>query len=178
MYFNGLFLTKVKIDKKFGRKLTCVSRKNDMRNLKNFRRSNWKPQNWDFDGFFYPKLKMFELKLYMGDMCHVNEEWGKNWRGIDLSVQNRHKELDKFWPEHWKISTICTLMGCLWPKCIMFEIKKCLMALNINAKFEIKLTCDFRTDMGNLKNFHQSTWKSVNWDFDRIILSKVENVWA
>ena len=37
------------------------------------------------------------------------------WRGIDLSVQNWHGEFDEFWPEHSKISKICTLM---------FELKK------------------------------------------------------
>ena len=75
-------------------------------------------------GFFCPKLKMYKLKIYRGIMCHDNEEWWKNWRGIDLSVQNWHEEFDEFWPEHSKISKICTLMGCFWPKYIMFELKK------------------------------------------------------
>ena len=57
-------------------------------------------------------------------MCHNNEEWSKMWRGIDLSVQNSHEKFDEFWPEHSKISKICTLMGCFWPKYIMFELKK------------------------------------------------------
>ena len=72
-------------------------------------------------GFFCPKLKMHELKIYWGVMRHENEEWCKNWRGIDFSVQNWH---DKFWFKHSKISKICTLMGCLWPKYIMFDLKK------------------------------------------------------
>ena len=29
-------------------------------------------------GFFFPKLKIYELKIY----SHDNEEWCKNWRGI------------------------------------------------------------------------------------------------
>ena len=29
--------------------------------------------------------------------------------------------------------------------------------------------------MRNLANFDQNTWKSQSWDFDGIILSKVEN---
>ena len=57
-------------------------------------------------------------------LCHDNEEWCKIWRGIDLSVQNWHEEYDEFWPEHSKISKICTLMDCFWPKYIMFELKK------------------------------------------------------
>ena len=49
------------------------------------------------------------------------------------------------------------------------------MALKIDAKFEGKLTCAFKNDR-DLANFHQSTRKSQNWDFDEILLSKVENV--
>ena len=68
---------------------------------------------------FCLKLKMYELKIYRGVICHDNKEWCKIWRGIDLSVQNWHEEFDKFWPEHSKISKICTLMSCFWPKYIM-----------------------------------------------------------
>ena len=35
------------------------------------------------------------------------------------------------------------------------------MALNIDAKFEGKLTCAFKNDMRNLANFHQSTFESL-----------------
>ena len=57
-------------------------------------------------------------------MCHDNEEWFNIWRGIDLSVQNWHVEFDEFWLEHTKNSRNCTVMGCLWPKYVMFELKK------------------------------------------------------
>ena len=50
------------------------------------------------------------------------------------------------------------------------------MALNMDAKFEEKLTCAFKNDLRNLANFHQSTRKSQNWDSDGVLLSKVENV--
>ena len=49
------------------------------------------------------------------------------------------------------------------------------MTLKSNAKFEEKLTCGLENDMRNLANFHQSTRKYQNWDFDVILLSKVEN---
>ena len=52
------------------------------------------------------------------------------------------------------------------------------MKLESDAKFEEKLTCGLENNMKNLANFHQSTWKSRNRDFDWILLSKVENVWA
>ena len=50
------------------------------------------------------------------------------------------------------------------------------MTLESDAKFEENLTCGWKNDMRNLANFHQSTRKSQNWDFDGILLSKVENV--
>ena len=32
-----------------------------------------------------PKFKLYELKIYWEVMCHDNEEWRKNWIGIDVS---------------------------------------------------------------------------------------------
>ena len=74
-------------------------------------------------GSFYPKYKMYKLKIYMRDMCHCNEEWCKIWR-IDISVQNWHEKFDKFWPEHSKIFKKCTLTGCFRAKYKMSELKK------------------------------------------------------
>ena len=62
---------------------------------------------------FCLKLKMYELKIYRGVLCHDNKEWCKK----------RNEKFDEFWPEHSKISKICTL-GCFWLKYIMFELKK------------------------------------------------------
>ena len=39
-----------------------------------FHQSTLKCQNWDFHGIFYPKQKMYELKVYMGAMCQDNEK--------------------------------------------------------------------------------------------------------
>ena len=50
------------------------------------------------------------------------------------------------------------------------------MTLRSDAKLEEKLTCGLENDMRNLANFHQSTQKCQNWDFDEVFLSKVENV--
>ena len=49
------------------------------------------------------------------------------------------------------------------------------MTLKSDAKFEEKLTCGLENDMRNLANFHQSNQKCQNWDFDGMLLSKVEN---
>ena len=75
-------------------------------------------------GFFSPKLKIYELKIYRGDLSHENEKRYKIWKGIDLSVQNWHEELNKFWLECSKPSKICTLMGCVGLNYIMFELRK------------------------------------------------------
>ena len=50
------------------------------------------------------------------------------------------------------------------------------MTLKSDAKFEEKLTCCLENEIRNLTNFHQSTRKCQNWNFDGILLSKVENV--
>ena len=45
-----------------------------------------------------------------------------------------------------------------------------------NAKFEIELTCYFKTDMRNLTNFDPSTQKNLHCN--GLILTKVDNVSA
>ena len=50
------------------------------------------------------------------------------------------------------------------------------MKLKSDRKFEEKLIFGLKNGMRNLANFHQSTRKCQNWDFDGILLSKVENV--
>ena len=47
----------------------------------------------------------------------------------------------------------------------------------VMQKFEEKMTCGLQNDARSLPQFHQSTWKCQNWDFDGILLSKVENEW-
>ena len=46
------------------------------------------------------------------------------------------------------------------------------MAVKSDAKFDKTLTFDLENDMRNKADFHQSTWKSQNWGFDGILLSK------
>ena len=50
------------------------------------------------------------------------------------------------------------------------------MTLKNDAKFEEKLTSCLENDMRILANFHQSTQKCQNWNFDAILLFKVESV--
>ena len=42
------------------------------------------------------------------------------------------------------------------------------MTVKGDRKFEEKLTCGLENDIRNMANFHQSTLKSQNWDFDGI----------
>ena len=44
------------------------------------------------------------------------------------------------------------------------------MTLKRYANFEEKLTYGLKKVLRNLANFHQSTWKCQNWDFDGIFL--------
>ena len=62
----------------------------------------------------------------------------------------------------------------VWAKKSIGEF--CLMALNTDATFEGKLAYAFKNDMRNLANFDQRMFD--NWNFDGILLSKVENVGA
>ena len=49
----------------------------------------------------------------------------------------------------------------------------CVMTLKGVAKFKRKLTCGLKNEIRNLVNFYASSWKSRNWHFDWIRLSKV-----
>ena len=114
-----------------------------MRNFTNFHQNTWYYQNWYFLGILLSKRESaWEV------MCNGTKEWWKIWRGIDLSLQNWHKEFDEFWLGHLKVSKIYTLMGYFWPKYIMFELKSIkelyFITLESDAKFEEKMTCAFR----------------------------------
>ena len=62
----------------------------------------------------------------------------------------------------------------------MFELKKVqgvvFMTLKSKKIFEEKQTCSLENDRRNLADFRQGTRNSQNWNFDLILLSKVENV--
>ena len=116
-------------------------------------------------------------------MCHENKEWCRNWRKLDLSMQNWHEEFDDFSPEHLKISKICTLMGCFWPKYIMLDIKKyrgIIFDCTTNwYKIWRKTGLYFlkwHEEFGKFSPKHVRN--SKNWDFYWVVLSKIENVCA
>ena len=73
-------------------------------------------------GLFIQSTKYISLK-FTGELYIVTvKNDAKFEKG--KSVQNWHEEFNKFWHGHSKISKICTLMGCLWPRYIIFELRK------------------------------------------------------
>ena len=81
-------------------------------------------KNFHFNVLLLTKHILFELKKYRGVNFHKNEGGYKIWRGTVLPFQNWHKEFDKFWSEHSKVSKVFTLMGSFWAKYILLELKK------------------------------------------------------
>ena len=77
-----------------------------------------------FNGSFGAKYILFEPKKYRGIIFHETKEGNKIWKGIDLSFQNWHKEFDKIWPVHSKVSKIFISMGSFWAKYVLLELKK------------------------------------------------------
>ena len=74
-----------------------------------------------------------------------------------MSYQYCHEKFDEFWPEHSKVSKICTLMATFWPKYVMLELKK------------------YRGVMFDSSKYWYKTWSEVdlsfqNWheEFDKI----------
>ena len=95
-------------------------------------------------------------------MRYDNEEWCTIWNRIDFPVQNWHKEYNKFWPEHSKVSKICTLMVSFWPKYIMLQLEKVKRSrIWWHSRLIQSLKENWlglpKTDMTNLANFHHST---------------------
>ena len=119
-----LSFIKLKRDTKFGEELTFLF-KNSHKGFDKFWPELLKvPINFPLMGFFWAKDILFSLKKYRGVIIHETEEGCKIWGGINLLFQNWQKEFDKFWPESSKVSKIFTLMGSLWSKYILFELKK------------------------------------------------------
>ena len=102
LYFNGLLLIKVynvwakKIQRGYLswhwrvmpnlKNNWIVLPKMTWRILQIFTRALQDMEIGTFMRSFYPKQKMYELKIYTGDMCHGNVEWCKIWKGIDSSI--------------------------------------------------------------------------------------------
>ena len=102
-----------------------------------------------FDRFVCPKLKICELKIYRGS--YMSWEWRimqklrRNWLLCSKSA--------------WAIWRI--LIQAL--KNLHFNGPFALLALDIDVKYERKLTFAFKNDMKNLGNFHQRLESLKSW---------------
>ena len=164
---------------KFKEKLTCGWKKT-WGIWKIFTRTLGNVKIETLKGSFCPKQKMHELKTYRGAMCNDTEEWQKIWRGIAFLFQNWRKEFYKFCLER---SNIYILMGCFWPKYLIFKLKKykgvifyetgewCKILRKIGDWWFGKWLEEF----GKFSPEHSKFSKLGLW-WDPFI--KVENVWA
>ena len=142
------------IDAIFEEKLTYTF-KNKMINLANFHQNTFESLKIGaFMGSFYPKQKMYELIIYRGDLCH------------DIKHKRMTQNLKRNWLVSskltwgiWQILTwalenlknlhfnrlLLTKVNNVWAKKSIEELF--LMELNIDAKFEGKMTCAFKNGM-------------------------------
>ena len=104
--------------------------------------------------------------------------------GVEIFLKKREHQKRMCWNRglrHLCILCIFVLIGSLWPKYIMFEIQKYRGLISHYTeelcKFWRKNDLCFEKWQEKFTNFHQSTWKCQNCDFDGILLSKVEKVW-
>ena len=138
----------------FGCKFIWFGRKEPIR-VKNFRLSAAHVkfhQICTLIGSFCWKYIKFQLKKYRGVMSYDTEKWCKTWRKTNLLFKT-WEEFGNLRSEHSKASKTCTLIGPFHAKYIIFDLK-------------------------NLEKFYQSAQKFQNWNFDALLLFKVENVWA
>ena len=110
------------------------------------------------------------------------EEGYKIWRGIDSSFQNWHKEFDKIWPKHSKVSKIFILMGSFWAKYIFFELKKYrgIIFHETEKRYKIWRGIDlsFRNAKGIYQNLTQALESFRHYHFSGLLLSKVYILWT
>ena len=142
------------------------------------------------------------MHFYWSLLCKVYKVWPKVYRRVifhenevsgELSfmtlTKNRLMVSKMIWWIWWIFTRtlrnlkIFTFIGYFCPKYIMFELKKYRGVVFYDNEegckiWRIKLTFGLENDAGNLVNFHQNTWKCLNWNFDGTLLSKIENAWA
>ena len=134
-------------------------------------------------GSFSAKYILFELKNYRGVIFHENEGGYNTWSRIDLSLQNWHKKFDKFWSEHSKVSKVSTLMGSLWAKYILFELKKYRGIIFVETDEGYKTWRRIELSFQNWHKKFDKFWPEHSkilqkFHFNGLLLSKVYIAWA
>ena len=71
----------------------------------------------------FVKKSTIKLQKYIAVMCHDSEDWSKVWRKTDL-LFHKWQESGEFWPEHSKVSKICTFIGSYCATYLKFDLKR------------------------------------------------------
>ena len=127
-------------------------------------------------GSFWAKYIFFELKKYREVIFHKTEKGYKIWRGTDLLFQNWHKEFDKFWPEHSKVSKIFTLMDSFWAKYIFFELKKYRGVMFHETEKEYKIWRGINLSFQNWHKVFDKFWPEIS-KFSKVF-ALLHSFWA
>ena len=113
---------------------------------------------------FWPKYIIFQIKEYRGVIFHDTREWCKIWRKTDSSFQKWHEKFGRFSPQHSKVPKFWLWWVLFIQSKKIYELKifreLCALTIKNDAKFEVELTCQLKSDMRYLTNFEQSTQKS------------------
>ena len=118
----------------------------------------------------YLKLQLKSIK--------VMQNLKKNWFPV-----SKWQEFGEFLSEHPKFSKVSTLIGSFCSKYITFDLKKYRGVIFDETDWKVMQNLKknwlngLENDIRNMESFNQSNWKCQNWDFDGILLPKVENVW-
>ena len=121
-------------------------------------------KNLNFDWFLLCKgFNVWSKKVqssYLSWHWRGMENLNKNW----LVVQKWHVEFGKFLLQHSKVSKLGLWWGAFVQNrkymSLKFTEEWCVMAMKNDAKLEEQLTCHFKIDIRNLRNFDPSPWKS------------------
>ena len=135
-------------------------------------------KNFYFNELLLSKVYIVWAKKYRGFIFHETEEGYKILGGINLAFRNWHKEFVKFWPEHLKVSKIFTLMGSLWAKYILFQLKKYRGVILHENEEEYKIWRGINLSFQNWHKEFDKIWPEhlkvlKKFRFNGLLLSKV-----
>ena len=137
-------------------------------------------------GSFFEKLLLLKIykisakkvqRSYVSWYWRVMQNLKKNWFVVSKMTRiwwiltRALKSLKNLYVD-WFL--LCKVFN-LWPKRYRGVI---FLDTEEWCKIWRKMTCGLKNDMRNLIHFHQSTRKSQNLGFDRVLFSKVKNEWA
>ena len=129
-----------------------------------------------FDWSLLCKVYNVWPKKVQRSIFHDTEESCKIWRKTDLWFGKWHEEFGKFSSEHLKVSKLVFSWDPFVQsiKCMSYKLTEELqvMTLKNGEKSEEELTCHFKIDIKNLRNFDSRTQCLKNY------LTKLYNVWA